>query len=381
MVTLVTTHQALPIVLETRRREVGVSDSGEGLVPERILELSERLSKAAADSIGEISDVNREAKMLAINALITAARAGEAGKGFAVVAEEFKRISSNIDEVTLSLQSRVQADLQELSAVGAAILDHLRGQRLADLALNAIEIIDRNLYERTCDVRWWATDSAVVDCVALGSEPAAKHASGRLKVILDAYTVYLDLWVCDANGRVMATGRPERYPRVVGSSVAGADWFNQARRTASGQEFVACDVGCQPLLGDAAVATYAAAIRKDGAVDGPVIGVLGIHFDWQPQANAVVDGVRLTDEERGRSRVLLLDASGRVLASSDRQGVLSETFRLPAQSQGMGSYADGGVTVGYALTPGYETYQGLGWYGCIVQGERKSVARTASRAA
>jgi hypothetical protein len=33
----------------------------------------------------------------------------------------------------------------------------------------------------------------------------------------------------------------------------------------------------------------------------------------------------------------------------------------------MGSYADGDVTVGYALTPGYETYAGLGWYGCLVQ--------------
>lgn len=358
-----------------------MSSSGEGLVPERILELSERLSAAAAASIGEIADINREAKMLAINALITAARAGEAGRGFAVVAEEFKRISSNIDEVTLALQSQVQGDLQELSAIGAAILGHLRGQRLADLALNAIEIIDRNLYERTCDVRWWATDSAVVDCAALGAESAAKHASARLKVILDAYTVYLDLWVCDINGRVIATGRPERYPRVVGSSVAGSDWFGQARRTTSGQEFVACDVGRQPLLGDAPVATYAAAIRRDGAVDGEVIGVLGIHFDWQPQARAVVDGVRLTDEERARSRVLLLDATGRVLAASDRQGELTETFRLLSNSDGMGSYADRGLTVGYALTPGYETYEGLGWYGCIVQDERRIGAREADRAA
>lgn len=33
-----------------------------------------------------------------------------------------------------------------------------------------------------------------------------------------------------------------------------------------------------------------------------------------------------------------------------------------------GSYAeDGGDLVGYALTPGYETYRGLGWYGVIVQ--------------
>lgn len=357
-----------------------MSDNDEALVPERILELSERLSTAAATSIGEIARINREAKMLAINALITAARAGEAGRGFAVVAEEFKQISSRIDEVTADLQSQVQGDLRELSAVGGAILGHLRGQRLADLALNAIEIIDRNLYERTCDVRWWATDSAVVDCAAARTDAAAAHASERLKVILDAYTVYLDLWICDAQGKVISTGRPERYPRAVGSSMAGAAWFKNAKATASGQEFVACDVERQALLNDAPVATYSAAIRRDGAITGEVIGVLGIHFDWQPQAHAVVDGVRLTEEEKQRSRVLLLDKAGRVLAASDRRGELTDAFQLPASAVGMGSYADQGVTVGYALTPGYETYEGLGWYGCIVQDERRAEAAPVRRA-
>lgn len=352
-----------------------MSEAEGKFVPERILELSERLSTAAATSIGEIADVNREAKMLAINALITAARAGEAGKGFAVVADEFKRIASSIDDVTQALQTRVQADLKELSEVGAAILGHLRGQRLADLALNAIEIIDRNLYERTCDVRWWATDSAVVDCLTEASPAAARHASKRLRVILDAYTVYLDLWICDASGRVVATGRPERYGRAQNASVGGAAWFAEALRTKSGQEFVACDVGRVSQLDDAPVATYAAAIREGGEANGRVLGVLGIHFDWQPQARAVVDGVRMTDEERGRSRVLLLDKGGRVLAASDRRGELTETFKLSATTD-MGSYADGSVTVGYALTPGYETYEGLGWYGCIVQGQRAASAAT-----
>ena len=124
-----------------RRAEL---EDDHSLDPERILELSHRLSSVAGASIAEIAAINREAKMLAINALVTAARAGEHGTSFALVAEEFKRISSNIDEVTQSLQSKVHADLKELSAVGAAILGHLRGQRLADLALNAIEIIDRN---------------------------------------------------------------------------------------------------------------------------------------------------------------------------------------------------------------------------------------------
>jgi hypothetical protein len=349
------------------------------LVPERILELSERLSAVAGGKIGEISAINRQAKMLAINALITAARAGEAGRGFAIVAEEFKRIASEIDDVALAMESQVRADLAELSSVGAAILDHLRGQRLADLALNAIEIIDRNLYERTCDVRWWATDSAVVACVAEPSEVAARFASQRLGVILDAYTVYLDLWICDARGRVVATGRPSKYPAAKGLSVVGRPWFEQAMRTTSGDEFVACDIERAEALGDAPVATYATAIREGGQARGKPLGVLGVHFDWRPQAQAVVDGVRLTAEERTRSRVLLLDHRGRVLAASDRKGELEEVFKLPAEASGMGSFAAEGVTVGYALTPGYETYRGLGWYGAVQQ--QAPPARASVRAA
>ncbi|MEI9889879.1 MAG: hypothetical protein WDN45_03890 [Caulobacteraceae bacterium] len=112
----------------------------------------------------------------------------------------------------------------------------MRGQRLIDLSLNAIEIIDRNLYERTCDVRWWATDAAVVDCLQDPTADKARHASKRLKVILDAYTVYLDLWICDPAGRVVATGRPDRYPRAVGTIrgpgllVPGGDAHGVGRR-------------------------------------------------------------------------------------------------------------------------------------------------------
>lgn len=357
-------------------------DEASSVAPERVVELSNRLAEAAGSSIGEIASINREAKMLAINAMITAARSGEAGRGFMVVAEEFQRISGAIDEVAKTLESQVRANLTELSAVGEALVQHVRGQRLADLALNAIEIIDRNLYERTCDVRWWATDSAVVECVEQASPEAARHASSRLGVILDAYTVYLDLWICDASGRILANGRPDRY-QVSGASVAEADWFRRALDTASGDEFVASDIARAQLLANAPVATYAAAIRSGAEKEGEVVGVLGIHFDWQPQAHAVVDGVRLTEEERTRSRVMLLDRDGRVLAASDRAGELEASFRLPADLAEIGNYAERDATIGYAHTPGYETYQGMGWYGCIVQrtAAPASASSTASRAA
>jgi len=103
-----------------------------------------------------------------------------------------------------------------------------RGERIVDLSLNAIELIDRNLYERTCDVRWWATDFAVVDCAAAPTAASAKYASERLGVILGAYTVYLDLWLCDLDGKVIANGGADRF-RVVGQEVSATKWFRKAR--------------------------------------------------------------------------------------------------------------------------------------------------------
>jgi Methyl-accepting chemotaxis protein len=335
--------------------------------PERILELTRAVYEVANDKIQAIKKVTGTTRILSLNALIEATRAGEAGRGFAVVANEVKNVSHNIDAITQSLEGELSSTIQDLMNLGETMVQQLRGSRLADLALNMIEIIDRNLYERSCDVRWWATDSAVVDCVAQATPEAVAHASKRLGVILDSYTVYLDLWIADASGRVVATGRPDRYPRAVGTDVSDAGWFKDAMATRDGTEFAMADIEVNAPLANSLVATYATAIREGGDVNGRPIGVLGIFFDWQPQADSVVKGVRLREEEKLRTRCLLIDRDNRIIAASDDAGVLSDTVSLDGK-EAMGSYLDAlGHIVGYALTPGYETYRGMGWRGVIIQ--------------
>jgi hypothetical protein len=197
---------------------------------------------------------------------------------------------------------------------------------------------------------------------------SARHASERPGVILNSYTVYLDLWVADATGKVLANGRPQRYPGVSGASVADHAWFRAAMGTRSGDDYAALDIDTMPLLGGAQVATYATAVREHGKAAGKPIGALGIFFDWQPQAAAVVKGVRLSDEEKQRTRCLILDAQHRVLAASDDNGALRErlTLRGGTGKDGFCATADG-TMIGFALTPGYETYRGLGWYGVVSQ--------------
>ncbi|MDB5408204.1 MAG: putative methyl-accepting chemotaxis protein [Rhodospirillales bacterium] len=339
--------------------------------PERVVALSQHVASIADEKIAQINRITGETRILALNALIEAARAGEAGRGFAVVAQEVKGVSERITGIAGQLASELGGAITELTGLGQSMVEQMRGERLSDLALNMIEIIDRNLYERSCDVRWWATDAAVVAAageMASSAGAAASYACKRLAVILNSYTVYLDLWIADLDGRVIANGRPERYGSAIGASVADEPWFAQAMATRSGDDYVACDVAVNRHLGNAQVASYATAIRRDGSVNGEKLGVLGIFFDWQPQAAAVVNGVRLTGEEKSRTVCLLLDSQNRVIASSSEGHRLDDRFAFEPRGNDVGYYRAGdGTQIGYALTPGYETYRGLGWYGVIVQ--------------
>jgi hypothetical protein len=329
----------------------------------------------AADAVSSLTDANiriiqsitGRMRILALNALIEAARAGEHGRGFAVVAGEVRTVSTQIAELATELQQNLSGRIGALKEATEQVAEQARSERLVDLALNAIEIADRNLYERTCDVRWWATDAAVVDCAAAPTQAAVDYANKRLGVILSSYTVYLDLWLCALEGRIIANGRPDRY-RVVGAQVGNESWYARGRDLASGEDYAVADISTCPLLGGAQVATYVASVREGGDARARPLGVLAVHFDWEPQARAIVQGVRLTPEEAPRTRVMLVDAKRKIIAASDGKGILTSQFPFETDGRTSGGSTDAsGRLVAFHVTPGYETYRGLGWYGVIEQ--------------
>jgi hypothetical protein len=329
-----------------------------------IARLTAEVNQIACEKTKSIQQITNQMKMLALNALIESSRAGAQGAGFAVVAQEVRSVGQRVEDIARDLESQLTKRTGDLVSSMDRMAQRSRGERMVDLSLNAIELIDRNLYERTCDVRWWATDSAVVNCATFSDDSIVAHASERLAVILSAYTVYLDLWLCDLDGNILANGRADRFG-VVGQNVSGTKWFREARGLRSGDDYVAGDVECQPLLGNAQVATYCASVRADGKARSKPIGVLAIHFDWEPQARTIVQGVRVGASDK--ARVLLVDSHFRVIAASDGQGVLSERVQLSRQgtnSSGVFHDCSGGLTA-YHATPGYETCKGLGWFGVI----------------
>jgi len=243
--------------------------------------------------------------------------------------------------------------------------------RLCDLAFNVIDIVDRNLYERSCDVRWWATEPAVVRCLKEASRESASHASLRLGQILDSYTVYSDLVIADTSGRVLANGRPARY-RSAGATVSGAEWFRAAMATRSGNEFGFESMHDSELVDRQSTLAYSCAVRDPESPQGRPLGVLGILFNWKALGQTVVERIPLSDAERQCTRACLVDDRGRILADTSRKGesVLDFPERASLFSERRGvvtsKLSGSSVKICHAASQGFETYR-TGWHALLIR--------------
>ena len=327
------------------------------------------LSSMLTDAIDEISDINSNTRLLALNARIEAARAGEAGAAFSVVAGEVQSLSEKTSGVANELATKTNKSIAELSHI---IGTSVRGTRLSDIALTNIDLIDRNLYERSCDVRWWATDSSVVEALSNGTAEACQFACDRLGVILNSYTVYVDLVLADTEGNIVANGRPGQF-KSIGRKVANEEWFASALRTKSGEEFGFQTAHHSDLIDRQPALVYSCGVRQDGLTHGPLIGVLGIIFNWEALAQTIMKAVPLGAAEKAISRCCIVDAGGLVLADSNEKHLVDtlDVRALPdvfTRKKGfyVAPYQGRKCCIGHAKAPGFETYT-TGWYSLIIQ--------------
>jgi hypothetical protein len=324
-------------------------------------------------AVGKIERINLQMKILSFNAQIESVRAGEIGNAFAVVAKEMVNLSVQTTEVTDKLATETDGSVHSLNQIIAALGQEIRGTRLADLAMTNIDVIDRNLYERSCDVRWWATDGSAVDALTGDSPAARERACERLGVILDSYTVYYDIVLCDLEGRVVANGRKRKYPSI-GTSQKETEWFQSAIKTKDGTQFGFQSVHHSSTLANGEhILVYSCGVRRNGDAKGELLGVLGIVFNWEALGQTVACGTLLSESEKRRTRVCIVDRKGLVLADSEKL-IIAETLSLPDQAALFAAkkhhiaaeYKGVPSIIAHALSPGFETYA-TGWHSLIIQ--------------
>lgn len=338
---------------------------------EEVVEFTDMIAEKLDNAIDKVDNINHKTHVLSVNASIEAARAGTYGRPFGIVATNMSELS----EETTKITEKMRNDTKEIINVGNMIKTQsrdFRGNRLSDLALVNIDLIDRNLYERTADVRWWATDGNVIDALTKKTPEALDFASKRLGVILQAYTVYYDLVLADTNGNIVANGNTAKFSSK-GINVSDSRWFTSAMNTRNSGQFGFQSVNRSNLVSNNLALIYSAAVRKDGDSKGEIIGVLGVVFKWESLSQTVIEHTPISDDEKKSTRICIVDDDGMILADSDgkmlrekiefdqKNSVFSEKKNyVYLEYQGEDSY------IGHALSPGFEGYS-TGWHSVIIQ--------------
>ena len=252
--------------------------------------------------------------------------------------------------------SNLEADMSEVRASFAALTTELLTclaeeslKRAADAlghqARIAVDVLTRNLFERTADIGFLATDAAIVEACATRDPAQLAALRERLRVYADRYSVYRDIVLMALDGQVLA--------RLTGGfdGRSASPIVRRALEGAGNSGFVESHEPTDFCNGADAL-TYAWRVERDGRA----IGVLALEFDLATEARLIF-GRLTTDDEL----LAFVDASGHAVVASD-------VARLPAghalaPRNGAASLRLGGVTYVAAKAEGrpYQGYAGPGW--------------------
>lgn len=227
-----------------------------------------------------------------------------------------KLLLSEVSNAGRKTQAVFDASIGDLyRTVIAAILEKCRSH-----AAFAIDVMDRNLYERANDCRWWALDATFAKVLAEPSPEGFRSCGNVLAAINALYTVYSNLILFDATGRIVAVSQPEQEHWL--GTVLDGEWVSRTSSLRSTQDYAVSRFEPTALYGEAATYVYAAAIP---ARNGRPLGGVGIVFDSTPQFAAMLQDALPSDASGrplGGAFALFLDEAGTVIAStSPRFGI------------------------------------------------------------
>ena len=227
-------------------------------------------------------------------------------------------------------------------------------QSIGIQAQHVVDIIVRNLFERTADVGFLATDRVLCDYLA-GDRGDRDTITDRLRAYRNKYTVYNDILLLDAEGHVQA--------QIDGTSpVQHSSDGLIAQTLASDSHVETCRASdLRPHQRSALIYS-----RRMHDPHGKVVGLLCLSFDFDAEMAGIFRARQVPDE---RSVMLLLDGRGKVMASSDEQwvplGCTVPTHPEPSARRAM--FAGREYLIRTARSEGYQDYPGPpGWQGQVM---------------
>ncbi|MDI3486236.1 MAG: hypothetical protein PWQ51_327 [Methanolobus sp.] len=318
----------------------------------------------------KIQNDKDDIQLISLNGTIYASKMGNRG-------DQLGPIFSQITHSSTFITSKMEELLQEMATVEL----QLNLKTLENFAKQAIDLVDRNLFERSADIRWWSTDEYFWKALSHPSEEEFMKASDRLKVINGSYTMYRNLVLADSSGTIRACSNTGLMDELSEIDVSDHIWFQEGSNTSRSSQYAVQDVMDSLLEKDKPRSLiYAGGVRENGAREGKSIGVLGVLFDWDTEAKTILETC-LPKDRKGDvipgSVAVYVNQDFEVIETTGENdfsvgSVLSlphEVSFLHSGEKVSGLFESNGqkYIYGACRTKGYREYPGLNWVACVLR--------------
>lgn len=232
----------------------------------------------------------------------------------------------------------------------------------------AIDIMDRNLYERANDCRWWALTRLFREELASinhADRQQRQRLTDVLKKINSLYTVYSNLILFDPSGRVAAVSN-SAYNDWLGKPLAET-WVRPTLGLTDTQSYHTSGFTNSELYSGEQTYIFTAAVREPNGTDP--VGGIAIVFDSTPQFQAMLRDA-IPRQSNGDfvpgAFAVFAERDGRVISSTDpslapgtRMTIGYEFFNLQHGESftNIIAYNNRYYAVGSCMSAGYREYK------------------------
>lgn len=291
--------------------------------------------------------------------------------------ERLNDLSKNWDSLSLLSQlgdagvdmSKIKNNFTTLSSelinyLGTELLKKSVGE-INSKAQVAVDIVIRNLFERTADIGFLATDDKIRDFLLNnhtkytdGYDQHIQEIRSHFLEYVDKYSVYFDIILMNTKGDILANIDSENRVSKSHDSI-----IKQALTTS--EEYVETFKHHDFLPEHKESLVYSYKITQNNDHASEALGVLCLCFKFEDEMKEIFDNLVNTNT---KECITLLNKEGTVIASSDRyhvpldaklEVVLNESYKII-------SFGGRDYLAKSCESNGYQGFYGLGWYGHIM---------------
>jgi hypothetical protein len=244
----------------------------------------------------------------------------------------FLPVLDSFQDISIDIQAIFNRFIHHIHQV---LVKTIQGKVAFSAALS-IEVMDRNLYERANDCRWWALNSTFRQVLSHHQAGGAISAEAReqlgeiLLYINRLYTVYTNILLYDHKGRVVAVSNPTQ-AHWVGELMPRPADVARCLSLGDTQAYTVSDFHQSELYDQRYTYLYHAAIKSwDGAAKN--VGGIALVFDSLPQFEAMLLETQpkyINALINNTTFSVFVDRSGMVLASTRPELAVGSEFAVP----------------------------------------------------